>query len=177
MARRHSAGGPFAGVGISCLPEDVLLRVAALVEQNPLGDGSARDLRSFTEVCKEWRRIGRTAASRLVLLCHQQRVSVGGEKKLEQRVKALYKMFPNTNSFSFCGHVHGVNRVSEVLGSRESCDLRHALRKLEFRGCSHNPFVTTEVDIVKLSSPNPTWGGLESLALRGRHMVLEPAVF
>lgn len=97
MALPHPSGEEKTA-GISCLPPDVLTLIARCLEHTH--DGSARELRSFMSVCKEWYTVGRSAASR-ILIDLEASYWTNTRAQADTRLERLLKLFPNAEGVTF----------------------------------------------------------------------------
>ena len=82
---------------ISCLPREILLRVAELVEE-PL-DWKSREegLKSFILVCRAWRDVGRDATSMLRFTCPRR------VRDVKRHLARVLVLFPRAHHFVITG--------------------------------------------------------------------------
>ena len=191
MAHVHGrAAGSF---NINSLPDDVLLRIAALVEQSQpfeyWGKGSVQTLASFTEVCKAWCKIGRAAARRLVILCPQQRIRGPARRyicmcrqqrrqsgwDLSQHVVRLLRLLPNVKEVSLCGCISLQSLINAVASSERGTD--QSLKHLEFRYCN-SPFQSAEAPSISITRPSYVsgWKRIKRFFLRGSEVPIPKLV-
>lgn len=74
------------------LPDDILVRVASMLDE---GFYKKAALRSFREVCKHWRSIGREATRRLPIDCPKD------EQSVEEVLFRFLSVFPRVESLLF----------------------------------------------------------------------------